>query len=131
VARILIVDDERSYRRYLAHHLAREGHEVQSAAGRDEAIDVGAEFLPDVLILDWMLNGAVELEVAEALQEIDQDIRTILITGFASEHARQEAMGVPIFRVIEKPFEMSDLSAAVRDALAAKASIDAHPRRRR
>lgn len=131
MARILIVDDERSYRRYPAQHLAREGHEVRSASSRDGAIEVAAEFLPEVLILDWMLNGGCDLEVAEALSEIDPDVRTILITGFASERARHEALDAPIFRFIEKPFEMSNLSAAVRDALAARASIDAHPRRRR
>ena len=119
MARVLIVDDERGYRHYLAQHLAREGHEVRSASSRDEAIEVGAEFLPEVLILDWMLNNALDLEVAEALPEIHPDVRTILITGFASEHARHEALGVPIFRIIEKPFDMTDLSAAVRDALAA------------
>jgi DNA-binding response OmpR family regulator len=130
VARILIVDDERSYRRYLTRHLAREGHEVRSSSSRDEAIEVAAEFLPDVLILDWMLNGGCDIEVAEALPEFNPDVRTILITGFASERARHEVRDVPIFRVIEKPFDMSDLSAAVREALAASASNDAHPRRR-
>jgi two-component system NtrC family response regulator/two-component system nitrogen regulation response regulator GlnG len=130
VSKILIVDDERSYRRYLTRHLAREGHEVRSASSRDEAIEIGAEFPPDVLILDWMLDGSCTLEVAEAFQEADPDLRTILITGFASERARNEASDIRIFRFLEKPFDMSDLSAAVRDAVAARASIDAQPRRR-
>jgi two-component system NtrC family response regulator/two-component system nitrogen regulation response regulator GlnG len=129
MARILIVDDEKSYRRYLAKHLAGEGHEVRSASSSDEAIEVAAEFLPDVLILDWMLNNACDLKVAEALPEINPDVRTILITGFESERARHEALDLPIFRFIEKPFDINDLSAAVRDALAACGSIDAHPRR--
>jgi DNA-binding response OmpR family regulator len=81
VSRILVVDDERSYRRYLAQHLAREGHELRSASSSDEAIEIGAEFLPDVLILDWMLDGTCNLEVAEALRAIDPDLRIILITG--------------------------------------------------
>ena len=66
-----------------------------------------------------MLNNAFDFEVAEALPEIHPDVRTILITGFAAERARHEALDVPIFRIIEKPFDITDLSAAVRDALAA------------
>jgi DNA-binding NtrC family response regulator len=128
VSRILVVDDERSYRRYLAQHLAREGHELRSASSSDEAIEIGAEFLPDVLILDWMLDGTCNLEVAEALRGIDPDLRIILITGFRSERAREEAPDGTIFRFIEKPFDLSDLSAAVHSALADRAGIDAQPR---
>jgi DNA-binding NtrC family response regulator len=125
VSRILVVDDERSYRHYLTQHLTREGHDVRSAASGDEAIEISAEFPPEVLILDWMLDGSCDLEVAEALRAIDPDLRTILITGFRSERARQEAPDGTIFRFIEKPFYLNDLSAAVRRAVADRASSDA------
>jgi two-component system NtrC family response regulator/two-component system nitrogen regulation response regulator GlnG len=128
VSRILIVDDERSFRHYLTRHLAREGHEVRSASSGGEAIEIGGKFPPDVLILDWMLDGSCNLDVAEALRTIDPDLRIILITGFRSELARKEAPDGTIFRFIEKPFDLGEISDAVRGAMADRADTEARPR---
>lgn len=127
MSRILIVDDERSYRRYLSQHLAREGHDVRSASSGDEAIEIGATFPPDVLILDWMLDDTCNLEVAETLRATDPELKIILITGFRSELAQQEAPEGTIFRFIEKPFDLSDLSAAVRGAVVDRAPRATRP----
>jgi len=128
MARILVVDDERSYRRYLTRHLAREGHEVRSASSGGEALEIGAERPPDLLILDWMLDDSCNLEVAEALRGVDPELKVILITGFRSERARRDAPDGTIFRIIEKPFDLGDLSSAVRDALSDRAGSEAPPR---
>ncbi len=118
MAKVLIVDDEEVYRTYLSGWLAREGHEVETASNGHEAIDVGKTFAPDVVIVDWMLKDDLYgLQVAEALQAFSPDLKTILITGFPSEGLRREAMDARVYRFMEKPFHMTELSAAVRDAM--------------
>jgi DNA-binding NtrC family response regulator len=121
MANVLVVDDEEVYRTYLSGWLTRDGHEVQIASNGQEAIEIGKEFPPDVLIVDWMLkNEYYGLQVAEALCGVVPDLKTILITGFPSESLRREALNARVFRFIEKPFHMTDLAAAVRDAVASK-----------
>ena len=118
MAKVLIVDDEEVYRTYLSGWLAREGHEVETASNGHEAIDVGKIFAPDVVIVDWMLKDDLYgLQVAEALQAFSPDLKTILITGFPSEGLRREAMDARVYRFMEKPFHMTELSAAVCEAM--------------
>jgi len=118
VAKVLIVDDEEVYRTYLSGWLAREGHDVETASNGHEAIDVGKIFAPDVVIVDWMLKDDLYgLQVAEALQAFSPDLKTILITGFPSEGLRREAMDARVYRFMEKPFHMTELSAAVCEAM--------------
>ncbi len=118
MAKILIVDDEEVYRTYLSGWLAREGHDVETASDGHAAIDVGKTFAPDVVIVDWMLkNDLYGIQVAQALRAFSPDLKIILITGFPSEELRREAMDARVYRFMEKPFHMTELSAAVRDAM--------------
>ena len=119
MAKILVVDDEQGYRRFVSERLARDGHTVETAETISEGIDVGTAFGPDLLIVDWMLDGGDEgIRIALALQQRNPKLQTILITGFSAERILQESEDAPIFRCIEKPFGMDDLSSAVSEALA-------------
>jgi DNA-binding response OmpR family regulator len=53
--KVLIVDDEPSYREYLERYLSRSGYEVRSASGAAEAVAIARELRPDVVLADWML----------------------------------------------------------------------------
>ncbi len=119
VAKVLIVDDEQTYRHYISARLARDGHTVETAATGADGIDVGVAFGPDLLIIDWMLeNGDLGIRVADALHRRNPELQTIFITGFSAERVLRERGGPPIFRCVEKPFEIDDLAGAVGEALA-------------
>ncbi len=121
MANVLIVDDEEVYRTYLSSWLTRDGHDVRTAPNGHEAISTAKSFLPDVLIVDWLLkNDYYGLQVAEAVQGLAPELRTILITGFPSESLRREALNARVFRFMEKPFHMADLAEAVRDAVSSE-----------
>ncbi|MBN1491228.1 MAG: response regulator [Phycisphaerae bacterium] len=116
-SRLLVVDDEPGYRDYLARYLTREGHEVQVAASGREAIDTGARFRPRVLIADWMLKDQLHgIHVSETLRVVRPDMQTIVITAFPSDDLRVEVARALVYRFITKPFELADLSVAVREA---------------
>jgi two-component system nitrogen regulation response regulator NtrX len=118
MANVLIVDDERSYRKYISQRLTADGHTVETAATRAEGIAVGLALGPDVLIVDWMLdNGESGLLVADALRQRNPAIQAICITGFSAERVMAERGDSPIYRCIEKPFDLDDLADAVADAL--------------
>ena len=122
MARVLVVDDEPSLRDHLGLYLSGLGYEVTTAASGREAIDLGSRFRPDVLVVDWMLTGRIHgLHVSDVLQAVDQELKTILITGFASPDLKAEAKKRHVFDFIEKPFDPNRLELALRDALEAEA----------
>ena len=120
MAKVLIVDDERDYREQLDMILRHAGYETLSAGSGREAIDLGARFRPDVLVADWMLKDAIHgLHVSAALRVVWASLRTILITGFASNDLRSEASKAGLSGFVEKPFELDEIVEAVRLAVEA------------
>jgi DNA-binding NtrC family response regulator len=114
---VLVADDEQSYREYLGRYLASEGHEVRVAASGREAIEIGARFRPEVLVVDWMLKNHVHgLHVVEAIGAVQSRLATVMITGFPSRDLKTAAERSRIFRFIEKPFELEEIRQAVEQA---------------
>ena len=57
VARILIVDDDRQFRRTLHLALGTHLYGVEDAADRETALDSVTAGAPDLIVLDWRLPG--------------------------------------------------------------------------
>lgn len=116
--RILILDDEESYRQILGRLLERRGYEVQCASEGEAALVLGRSFNPDLLVVDWMLGGSrVGPEIADALREDLPGLKTILITGYLESQLREELEGCTVDCVLEKPFQLEEFMRAVEDAL--------------
>jgi DNA-binding response OmpR family regulator len=116
--RILIVDDEPTYREYLERFLKRDGLDVRTAETGSEAIELAREFAPDILLADWMLRCEMHgIEVGEALRAQRPEVRILLMTGFPTADLEAEAARVGIDGFLEKPFALEDLSRAIESAL--------------
>ncbi len=116
--RILIVDDEPTYREYLERFLIRDGLEVRTAETGAEAIELAREFTPDLLLADWMLRCDMHgIEVAEAIRNQCPELRILLMTGFPTADLQTEVATTGIDGLLEKPFALADLSKAISDAL--------------
>ena len=118
--RILLVDDEPSIRQAFATLLMRDGYVVEVASSGEAAERTLGEKQIDCLILDYRIpdvRGDLLFEYAHSVQPHLKE-RTIFITGdiAASTHATLQATGCP---VLLKPFDIEELSAAVRERCAA------------
>lgn len=123
--KVLIVDDEASYRNYLGLALRERGHETQAAASGHAGIDAGVRFQPDVLVADWLLcNDYHGLQVCNILRAVTPNMQTVLITGFASEDLKEEAHAASVFRFLKKPFDLEELVRTVEAAGTAGAQGD-------
>lgn len=119
VTRVLIVDDEPTYREYLGSFLRRRGFEVRAAETGPEAIEIARTFSPDVLLADWMLRCEMHgIQVGETLRSGSPELRILLMTGFPTASLEAEAARVGINGFLEKPFALEDLAAALESALA-------------
>ncbi len=119
MARILVVDDEATPCRMLQFHLSSLGYEVRTACEADEAVALAREFRPDVLIADWLLRDKTGLDVALAIRGDSPQVRTIFITGLPAGAIASEAGRATDFRIVEKPFDLETLDAAVEQSLQA------------
>ena len=123
--KVLLVDDEPSYRDSLGHILSQERYDVRTASNGKLAIDVTDEFLPDILIVDWVLRDEMDgVQVAQSLHAINPDIKTIFITGYRTSRLEEQMREVPYAQFLSKPFSLDDFLEAVRFAAAGTASPD-------
>jgi response regulator RpfG family c-di-GMP phosphodiesterase len=104
----LIVDDEPSYRDHLERFLVREGYDVRTASTGEEALTIGREFSPSVILADWMLKDHVHgLQVAKTLRDWRPDMQILLMTGFPSSvgdpQGSRPRQGVPVPREALRP----------------------------
>jgi two-component system response regulator RegX3 len=93
MAKILIVEDEPSYRETLAILLPREGHEVVVAADGYEALARFADSNPDLILLDLMLPGISGNEVCRTIRQTS-NVPIIMLTAKDSE--TDEVVGLEI-----------------------------------
>ena len=118
MAKILIVEDEPIPRQILTKVLTRDGHEIRSAGDAQEAINIGTQFQPDILLADWLLTDAASgLSVAEKLRKLHPHMRILFFTGLPTHKLETEAQHLRPVRFVEKPCEFSVLRAAIRDEL--------------
>ena len=66
--RILLVEDDRSLVELLSFHLRRAEFEVETTADGEDALLLAREAPPDLVILDWMIEGISGLEVCRRLR---------------------------------------------------------------
>lgn len=117
--RVLVVNDEPACRDSLRMLLSLEGFEVEVAADGREALELAARFRPDVLVVDWVLKTNMDgLEVSESIQALNPEMHSVMVTGYPSVELEARVKALPGAQYLAKPFDPSDLIAAVRKAAA-------------
>ncbi len=116
--RLLVVEDEPVPRLLLGKILQKRGFEVRAAAGVQEAIEIGAEFRPHVLLADWLLkDDFTGGQVAETLREADPALRVIFISGLPRDALEPKVRHLHPCRVLEKPVQPDELTAIIQAEL--------------
>lgn len=117
---IVVVDDDPSVREICAQALFDAGYCVAAFGGGEEALRALAAATADVLVVDWRMPGLDGAEVARRARVLDPRLPVLMITGNRLE-AAAAADRAGVHRVLDKPFRIEDLVAAVT-ALAAGAT---------
>ncbi len=116
--RILIVEDEVIVAMELKSRLTAFGYEVVGTLGRgEEAIEIAATVLPDLVLMDIKLAGKIDgIEAARKIHEF-HDIPVVYLTAHSDEQTLQKAkLGDP-FAYLVKPFAESELRTTIEVAL--------------
>jgi two-component system NtrC family response regulator len=102
--RVLLVDDDESFRRVQAFKLEQAGYEVTSCADGETAIDSFGEGSHDVAVTDIRMPGIDGLELLGRLRAISPDTPVVIITGHGTIETAVEAMKEGAFDFLTKPF---------------------------
>lgn len=115
--RILIVDDDPAVRALLRMTLPVEGFEIVDAPDGERALDLIAERVPDVVLLDWSMPGTTGGEVLTELRERGVTVPVIVLTAEAAPRYRERAVELGAASFLTKPFSPLELLAEVERLL--------------
>ena len=123
--RVLVVDDERSIRRFLKASLGSQFVIFEATTG-EEALTAVAANRPDVIILDLGLPDIDGVEVTRRLREWTQ-IPIIIVSVREQEKDKIAALDAGADDYLTKPFSVGELMARLRSALRRSAQAEADP----
>jgi two-component system, NtrC family, response regulator AtoC len=115
-ATILLVDDEPLIRWSLSERLATEGYQLREAATGAAAIEAVQQGV-DLVLLDYQLPDTDGASVLRQMREIDPDLLVFVLTAYATVETAVAAMKSGAYHVLDKPFNLDNVAAAVERAL--------------
>jgi two-component system nitrogen regulation response regulator NtrX len=117
MARILIVDDDKSIRRTLRDILEFEKYQVDEACdGLDCLVKVKREKY-DVIIMDIKMPKMDGMEAIERIQLLCPDTPVVMISGHGNIDTAVEAVKKGAFDFIQKPPDLNRLLITIRNAM--------------
>ncbi len=117
--RVLVVEDEPAQREVLAYNLEAEGFAVSRAENGEEAMVLVDEFVPDVIVLDWMMPNLSGIEVCRRLKirSETRSIPIIMLSARSEEVDRVRGLETGADDYVIKPYSVIELMARVRSQL--------------
>ncbi len=113
--RLLLVEDDKTLAELLIWHFEREDFEVRRTGDGEEALVMAEEWVPDIVILDWMIEGVTGLEVCRRLRRrpATANVPIIMLTARAEEADRIRGLDTGADDYVSKPFSPRELIARV------------------
>ena len=118
--KLLIVDDELSVRDSLGKWFREEGYEIGTAESASEALTRLAETRWDLALVDIKMRGTDGIELQRRMREIDPQLITIIMTGYASVDTAVAAMKNGAYDYLTKPLDPDEVAHKVAKAISDK-----------
>ncbi len=118
MAKILIVDDSMTSKKFLRNMLERAGCEIiGEASDGQEGIDKYKELKPDVVTMDITMPIKNGIEALEEIIEYDSNAKVVMVTAAGQNTNMVEALKLGAADFIQKPFEIEQISAVIKKVL--------------
>ncbi len=112
---MLLVEDDAALAELLVYHFKREDFEVVQTPDGEEALLLAQETPPDIVLLDWMVEGISGLEVCRRLRRMSEtaNVPIIMLTARGEEEDRVRGLETGADDYVTKPFSPRELVARV------------------
>src|ERR1041384_4492513 len=126
---LLLIEDDRALADLVTFHFERSGYDVTRTGDGEEALILVDEIRPDVILLDWMIEGISGIEVCRRLRRraTTATVPIMMLTARGEESDRIRGLETGADDYVTKPFSPRELVARVgavlrrgRPALAAE-----------
>jgi ActR/RegA family two-component response regulator len=114
LGRILIADDEETFRNSIADLLREAGYQCDCASDAIVAAELLRSAEYHLLIADIKMQGNFELEFIRELPQIAEGMPVILVTGYPSLRSAIESIQLPVAAYLVKPFDFDELLVQVQ-----------------
>ncbi|MFL6846627.1 MAG: phosphate regulon transcriptional regulator PhoB [Allosphingosinicella sp.] len=113
--KLLLVEDDRALAELLIWHFEREDFQVVRTADGEEALALAEEEVPDIVLLDWMIEGVSGIEVCRRLRrrKATANVPIIMLTARGEESDRIRGLDTGADDYVTKPFSPRELVARV------------------
>lgn len=118
---VLIADDEAMPRNVLQNYIPWEELSVTRvylASDGVEAVEQARRYRPELIISDIKMPYLNGLEMAAAVREFLPDCQFIFLSGYSDKEYLKGAIRLKAANYVEKPLNLEEITAAVREITA-------------
>lgn len=116
MAKILVIDDEKSIRRTLKDILEFEEYEVHLAEDGKTGLEMALDESFDVIFCDIKMPRMDGMEVLQKLQENGVEAQVIMISGHGNIETAVDSIKMGAYDFIEKPLDLNRILVTIRNA---------------
>ncbi|MBQ2659584.1 response regulator [Candidatus Saccharibacteria bacterium] len=125
MAKIMLVEDDKSLREIYSIRLVAEGYEVVSAGDGEEALAMAVQERPDLVLSDVMMPKISGFDMLDILRSTPEtkNIKVIMMTALSSEDQRQrgENLGADKY-LVKSQVGIEDVINAVHEVMGDRAA---------
>ncbi|MFO7748629.1 MAG: response regulator [Desulfobacteraceae bacterium] len=114
--KLLFIDDEQTFLKYLAKRLTLDGFTVKTTFSGEEGVQAAADEEFDVAVVDLQMPGIDGIEVQKRLKDLQPNLPCIVLTGHGSVEKALESGKYNAFKFLSKPVDMDTLIQVINDA---------------
>ncbi len=117
MAKLLIIDDEKSIRKTLREILEYEKYQVDEASDGAEGIAMIQKEKYDIILCDIKMPKMDGIEVLDKVMLLSSDTPVVMISGHGNIETAVEAVKKGAFDFIAKPLDLNRLLVTIRNAM--------------
>lgn len=120
MVKILVIEDDNSFRSVLVQMLEKAGYEVRNAEDGNRALSICDSFTPDLVLTDIIMPDKEGLETIQELIIKLPHIKIIAMSGggrFGPDSYLPLAKKLGAKKTLQKPFMRDELMSAIKDVL--------------
>lgn len=117
--KVLVIDDEEQIVELISDVLTKYSYQPIVATRWTDAMEVIGRGEPDLILLDLKMPTIDGPAMLEFIRKEGIEVPVIVVSGFVTEEVAEELSQLGISGIVRKPFKVTELRAAVQEAIGA------------
>ncbi len=115
--KILVVDDEYSFCKFMKEYLTRLGYAVTISMNGEQALDLIGMEKPDIMTLDMRMPGLNGYDILERLRKENSTLKVIVISAIDTPEMEEHLTRFGAHAVLRKPMDLEEMAQTIKRLL--------------